>query len=153
MWASVAVVHGLLGTWDLPRLGVEPVSTALAGGFFTIEPSRKPSYFYCVICTFLIDLQEFLVCSNTLSNICSLSTILSYNPLKSFEMLLQLIISHHAVFNSMLGKKFNFISVSLMLLKKKDILMSKTEFKSAVNFTVVLKCFLYSPLRKGMSSL
>ena len=68
VWASVAVVHGLLGMWDLPRPGVEPVSTALAGGFFTIEPSRKPSYFYCIICTFLIDLQEFLVCSNTLSN-------------------------------------------------------------------------------------
>ena len=61
--ASVVVGHRPLGTWDLPRPGVEPVSTALAGGFFTIEPSRKPSYFYCVICIFLIDLQEFLVCS------------------------------------------------------------------------------------------
>ena len=40
-------------------------------------------------------------------------------------------------------RNFNFNSVSLMLLKKKDILMSKTKLKSAINFTVVLKCFLY----------
>ena len=30
------------GMWDLPRSGIEPVSPALAGGFFTTEPSRKP---------------------------------------------------------------------------------------------------------------
>ena len=29
--------------WDLPQLGIEPVSPALAGGFFTIEPPGKPS--------------------------------------------------------------------------------------------------------------
>ena len=40
-------------------------------------------------------------------------------------------------------RNFNFNSVSLMLLKKKDILMSKTKLKSAINFAVVLKCFLY----------
>ena len=28
--------------WDLPGPGIEPVSPALAGGFFTTEPSRKP---------------------------------------------------------------------------------------------------------------
>ena len=27
---------------DHPKPGIEPVSPALAGGFFTIEPSRKP---------------------------------------------------------------------------------------------------------------
>jgi hypothetical protein len=27
---------------DLPYLGIEPVSPALAGRFFTIEPSGKP---------------------------------------------------------------------------------------------------------------
>ena len=29
--------------WDLPRLGVEPVSPALAGGLITTGPSGKPS--------------------------------------------------------------------------------------------------------------
>ena len=29
--------------WDLPRLGIKPVSPALAGGFFTTEPPGKPS--------------------------------------------------------------------------------------------------------------
>ena len=33
----------LLGMWDLPRPGMEPVSAALAGGFFTTEPPGKPS--------------------------------------------------------------------------------------------------------------
>ena len=28
--------------WDLPGLGIELVSPALAGGFFTIEPPGKP---------------------------------------------------------------------------------------------------------------
>ena len=28
--------------WDLPDPGTEPVSPALAGGFFTIEPLGKP---------------------------------------------------------------------------------------------------------------
>ena len=39
-WASL--LHGM---WGPPRPGIEPVSPALAGGFFTTEPSRKP-YFY-----------------------------------------------------------------------------------------------------------
>ena len=30
------------GTWDLPRSGVEPVSPASAGRFFTTEPPEKP---------------------------------------------------------------------------------------------------------------
>ena len=29
-------------TWDLPRPGIEPVSPALAGGFFSKEPPGKP---------------------------------------------------------------------------------------------------------------
>ena len=32
----------LFGLWDLPRPGVEPMSPALAGRFFTIEPPGKP---------------------------------------------------------------------------------------------------------------
>ena len=36
-WASL-----LHGTWDLPGSGIEPVSPALAGGFFTTEPPGKP---------------------------------------------------------------------------------------------------------------
>ena len=31
------------GMWDLPGSGIEPVSPALAGGFFTTEPPRKPN--------------------------------------------------------------------------------------------------------------
>ena len=33
----------LCGMWDLPRPGIKPVSPALASGFFTTEPPRKPS--------------------------------------------------------------------------------------------------------------
>ena len=36
----------LHGMWDLPRSGIEPVSPALAGGFFTTEPPGKPSHFF-----------------------------------------------------------------------------------------------------------
>ena len=28
--------------WDLPDQGIEPISPALAGGFFTTEPAGKP---------------------------------------------------------------------------------------------------------------
>ena len=31
------------GMWDLPGPGIEPMSPALAGGFFTTEPPGKPS--------------------------------------------------------------------------------------------------------------
>ena len=37
-WAKL-----LWGMWDLPRPGIEPVSPALAGGFFTTEPPGKPA--------------------------------------------------------------------------------------------------------------
>ena len=33
----------LRGTWNLPRSGIQPVSPALAGRFFTTEPPGKPS--------------------------------------------------------------------------------------------------------------
>ena len=33
----------LVGMWDLPGPGIEPVSLTLAGRFFTTEPSGKPS--------------------------------------------------------------------------------------------------------------
>ena len=59
-WTSVVVVCGLSswrsqaqslwhmglaarGMWALLRSGIEPVSLALAGGFFTTEPPGKPS--------------------------------------------------------------------------------------------------------------
>ena len=32
----------LRSTWDLPQPGIKPVSPALAGRFFTSEPSGKP---------------------------------------------------------------------------------------------------------------
>ena len=32
----------LLIMWDLPELGIEPMSPALAGGSFTTELSQKP---------------------------------------------------------------------------------------------------------------
>ena len=32
------------GMWDLPGSGTEPISPALAGGFFTNEPSGKPCF-------------------------------------------------------------------------------------------------------------
>ena len=31
-------------SWDIPDLGIEPVSPALAGGFFTTEPPGKLLY-------------------------------------------------------------------------------------------------------------
>ena len=37
--------------WDLPRSGIELVSTALTGGFVTTEPPAKPflKHFYLFI--------------------------------------------------------------------------------------------------------
>ena len=42
--ASVVVAHELSCMWDLPRPGIEPVSSALAGGFFTNGPPGKPPF-------------------------------------------------------------------------------------------------------------
>ena len=35
--------------WDLPKLGIKPVSPALTGGFFSTEPPGK-SQFPCRLC-------------------------------------------------------------------------------------------------------
>ena len=37
-----AWVQLLRGMWDLPRSGIEPVSPAMAGRFFTTEPLVSP---------------------------------------------------------------------------------------------------------------
>ena len=45
---SVVVAHGLScsgGMWDLPRPGLEPVSSALAGRFLTTAPPGESLYF------------------------------------------------------------------------------------------------------------
>ena len=40
---SVVVVCGIQGIWDLPGSGIEPMSPALRGGFFTTEPPEEPT--------------------------------------------------------------------------------------------------------------
>ena len=40
--AVTSLVAELQGMWDLSRSGIEPMSPALAGGFFTTEPPGKP---------------------------------------------------------------------------------------------------------------
>ena len=42
--ASVVMAHKLSCMWDLPRPGIEPVSSALAGGLFTSGPLGKPPF-------------------------------------------------------------------------------------------------------------
>ena len=44
-WADL-----LLSMWDLPRPGIEPVSPALAGRFFTTEPTGKPPKWHLKVC-------------------------------------------------------------------------------------------------------
>ena len=34
------------GIWDLSGSGIEPMSPALAGGFFTTKPPGKPQFFF-----------------------------------------------------------------------------------------------------------
>ena len=46
MWASVVVVlraQLLLGMWDLPGPGIEPMYLLLAGGFLTTGPPGESS--------------------------------------------------------------------------------------------------------------
>ena len=44
----------LCGMWDLPRLGLEPVSPALAGRFSTTAPPGKPCSFFFFFLPFLL---------------------------------------------------------------------------------------------------
>ena len=48
--SSAAGAYLLHGMWDLPRPGLEPLSLALTGGFFTTEPPGKPLYQTSLIC-------------------------------------------------------------------------------------------------------
>ena len=54
-----AQVYLLCGIWDLPRPGIEPMSPALAGGFFTIEPRGKPLH-VLFLTSFLTNLNAIL---------------------------------------------------------------------------------------------
>ena len=51
----------LCGMWDLPRSGIKPMSPALAGGFFTTEPPRKP-YLFISFVHFSFQLSVLLIC-------------------------------------------------------------------------------------------
>ena len=67
------MVHGLSscgilaqlpsGMWDLPGLGIKPVSPALAGGFFTTGPpgkSQRPLFLLCLsISLLLVNISHF----------------------------------------------------------------------------------------------
>ena len=48
---SVVMAHGLhCGLWDLPRLGIELLSPALAGGSLTTRPLGNPRLlFNCLV--------------------------------------------------------------------------------------------------------
>ena len=51
----VAQAQLLLSLWDLSRSGIEPMSPALAGGFFTTESPGKPQNNLLIsICTCLL---------------------------------------------------------------------------------------------------
>jgi len=39
---------------DLPNPGIEPLSPALVGGFFTAEPSGKPKEAWCLLWAMLL---------------------------------------------------------------------------------------------------
>ena len=68
----------LLGMWDLPRPGLEPVSPALAGRFSTTAPPGKPS------CTFLMALKPWCALSqthvNTYVSVHTRVHIISFSP-------------------------------------------------------------------------
>ena len=45
---------------DLPDLGMEPESPALAGGFFTAEPQGKPPVYFTTIKEYVLDLIKMV---------------------------------------------------------------------------------------------
>ena len=65
--------------WDLPRPGLEPVSPALAGGFLTTAPPRKPYAFVFVENLFILILTkqnlkgkvDSILLERMLANMCS----------------------------------------------------------------------------------
>ena len=73
------------GMWDLPGLGVEPVSPELAGGFFTTEPPGKPleiyfrkafSKYIYISCKFVyLTFSENMLCEDSFIQ----PTVIQYN--------------------------------------------------------------------------
>ena len=62
---SGAWAYLLCGMWDLLGIGIKPMSPALAGGFCTTEPPRKP--FFCHfsnnICSLHVSVSQFGKCN------------------------------------------------------------------------------------------
>ena len=44
--------------WDLPGPWIEPVSSVLAGGFFTSEPPGKPPLFFGMKVSYFLTLKQ-----------------------------------------------------------------------------------------------
>ena len=44
--------------WGLPGLWMEPVSSILAGGFFTSEPPEKPLFFFLMKLSYFLTLKQ-----------------------------------------------------------------------------------------------
>ena len=65
-------VQLFLGMWDLPGSGLEPVSPALAGGFFTSEPPGKPqalTFFFYQMSIIFQTVQISTLCHHTNLNL------------------------------------------------------------------------------------
>ena len=77
---------------DHPNLGIEPVSPALVGGFFTIEAPGKPSYLILdFVISFLPDSTEqllvYLFSKQLLRGFYGPSTVLGLKmPLKTYQL-------------------------------------------------------------------
>ena len=56
----------LRGEWDLPGPGIEPVSPALAGGFFTIKPPGKPQVMNLVVVEVSVETRATTSVFNTI---------------------------------------------------------------------------------------
>ena len=71
--SGAAQVSWLLGTWNLPRLGIKLVSLVLAGGFLTTEPPVK--YQSILLLCLSIRVELLLLSSNKFHVSTSIETI------------------------------------------------------------------------------
>ena len=91
----------LHGIWDLPRPGLKPVSSALAGRFSTTAPPGKPN------CVFFI-VSSYLLKWSMLSSILFLNSVIIFITNFLNSLLGRLIISVSLFFSRVFSCSFNW---------------------------------------------
>ena len=89
------------GTWHLPGSGIEPMSRALSGGFFTNEPPGKPSI--DILTVFILPVYKHRITFHVFVSSSVSSSVMSFSVNRSFISLVKFIPTYFILFDAVVS--------------------------------------------------